>query len=121
MTGRSRASAKQAGARFERVVADYLATEVDDRIDRRVKAGANDRGDIAGIRWYGHRIVIECKDVARTDLSGWIREAVTEAGNDDAVMGVVAHKRRGVAAPGEQFVTMRLADFALLLNGGHDA
>jgi hypothetical protein len=118
---RSRATAKQAGARFERIVADYLATQVDDRIDRRVKTGTKDRGDITGIRWFGHRIVIECKDVQRTDLSGWIREAVTEAGNDDAVMGVVAHKRRGTAAPGEQFVTMRLEDFALLLNGGNHA
>lgn len=38
---RSRASAKSAGARFERHIADYLAAHVDDRIDRRVKTGAD--------------------------------------------------------------------------------
>ena len=36
---RSRASARAAGTRFERAVADYLATHVDDRIDRRVGTG----------------------------------------------------------------------------------
>lgn len=39
---RSRASAKTAGSRFERAVADYLAEHVDDRIDRRAKTGAKE-------------------------------------------------------------------------------
>ena len=71
---RSRRSAKAAGARFERVVADYLAEVLDDdRIDRAPKAGAKDKGDIAGVRLNGHRVVIECKDVSRTDLPKWVR------------------------------------------------
>jgi len=112
---RTRASAKQAGTRFERLVADYLAHTVDDRIDRRVKTGAADKGDIAGVRYLGHRIVIECKDRARLDLAAWIAEAHTQAHNDDAALGVIVHKRHGRADPGEQWVTMTLADLAWML------
>lgn len=115
---RSRASAKAAGTRFERATADYLRDHVDLRIDRRVRNGARDRGDIANLRTaHGHRLVVEVKDCARIDLAGWVREAAVEAGNDDAIAGVVVHKRRGVAAPGEQWVTMRLADLVALITG----
>lgn len=116
---RSRRSAKAAGARFERVVADYLAEELnDDRIDRAPKAGVKDKGDIAGVRYNGHRIVIECKDVSRMDLPKWVREARVEAENADALLGVVVHKRHGVAKPDEQWATMTLKDLAALLKGG---
>ena len=48
---RNRASAKKAGTSFERLVADYLKQRLnDDRIDRRVKTGNKDRGDIGGGR-----------------------------------------------------------------------
>lgn len=112
---RSRASAKKAGSTFERVVADYLAAEVDDRIDRRVRTGAKDKGDIAGVRAAGQKIVVECKDVARTDLAGWTAEAQEQAANDGAAIAIVVHKRRGVALPARQWVTMELSDLAWLL------
>lgn len=115
---RNRKSAKAAGARFERSVADYLATVLDDdRIDRRVKHGAKDRGDIAGVRAHGQRIVIECKDTARPLLGPWVGEAEIERGNDDALAGVVAHKRTGKGDPADQFITMTLRDFAALIGG----
>ena len=114
---RSRKSARAAGTRFERLIADALAAHVDDRIDRRVKTGANDKGDIAGWRFAGRRIVAELKDVARLDLSGWVNEAETERGNDDALAGVVIHKRRGTADPGDQYVTCTLRDLVALLTG----
>ena len=57
---RTRASAKAAGTRFERLIADTLAAHVDDRIDRRAKTGARDKGDIGGLRHMGGRVVIEC-------------------------------------------------------------
>ena len=115
---RNRRSAKAAGARFERAVADYLAEELDDdRIDRAPKAGAKDKGDIAGVRMGGHKIVIECKDVSRMDLPTWVREARVEAGNADALVGVVVHKRHGVATPGRQWCTMTLEDLVALLKG----
>lgn len=119
---RTRRSAKDAGARFERSIADYLARVLDDdRIDRRVRNGANDRGDVAGVRLRGERVVIECKDYGgRHKLPEWLKEAETERGNDDAAYGVVAWKRRGTADPAEQFVTMTARTFAAMVAGGPD-
>jgi|SRR5690606_12342958 len=118
---RNRSSAKAAGARFERKVADYLAAHIDDRIDRRPKNGARDRGDIGGVRLspalQGGRIVVECKDSARVELAGWAAEAETERGNDDAVAAVIVHKRHGVADPGRQWVTCTVDDLIALLTG----
>lgn len=118
---RSRTSARKAGSRFERVIADYLASTVDDRIDRRAKTGAKDRGDIGGIRLSpalrGGRVVAEVKDCARIALAAWHREADVERGNDDAVVGVVIHKRHGVGWPGDQWVTMTVDDLVALLTG----
>ena len=114
---RSRASAKAAGTRQERLVADYLAKHVDDRIDRRVKTGGKDKGDIAGLRAHGQRIVIEVKNTTRLDLGGWAREAETERLNDDALAAVIAHKRHGEGAAGKQWITCTLDDFIALLTG----
>lgn len=122
---RTNRSARQAGARTERVVADYLADELnDDRIDRRVKTGAKDRGDIGGIRIHGQRLVVEVKDCAKQALPAWVAEAHTEAGNDDALVGVVVAKRRGTTDPGRFWVHMTVDDLLALLTGerhGHRA
>lgn len=117
---RNRASAKKAGAAMERIVADWLSERLaDDRIDRRVKRGSLDRGDISGVRIPGGRVVIEVKNVSsKIDLPGWLREAEVERGNDDAVIGVVVHKRHGSANPAQQHVTMTLETFATLLEQG---
>lgn len=117
---RSRASAMKAGTSFERAQADYLAAALqDDRIDRRVKTGAADKGDIAGVRTInGARVVIECKNTTKMSLPAWLREAEAERVNDNARIGVVMHKRRGIADPARQYVTMDAETFALLLNGG---
>lgn len=118
---RSRSSAKQAGTRFERLIADYLAATVDDRIDRRVKTGSKDRGDIAGVRLHGRRVVLEAKDRQRLDIAGALAEAETQRGNDDALIGAVVHKRHGKGQPEDQLVTMTLRDFAALLSGNRPA
>jgi hypothetical protein len=114
---RTRSSAKKAGATFERVVADYLANTVDDRIDRRVRTGARDCGDIAGLRAHGQHVAIECKNTRAWTPGEWLREAEKERVNDSALAGVVVAKRHGSADPGEQVVLMTLADFAALLTG----
>ncbi|MBF6254433.1 hypothetical protein IU414_06460 [Nocardia farcinica] len=115
---RSRASAKAAGTRFETSIARALAAALDDdRIERRAKSGARDRGDIGGVRVHGQRVVLELKDCARQDLPGWVREAHEEAGNDGALVGVVIAKRRGVADPMRQWVHMELRDLVALLTG----
>ena len=114
---RSRASAKKAGTAFESLVVAYLAEHVDDRIERRTKSGAKDRGDVSGLRHMGERIVIECKSTVRTELGVWAAEAELERGNDDANVAVVMSKRHGRGAPGDQWVHMTLRDFVALLTG----
>jgi hypothetical protein len=99
------------------LVADYLAAHVSDVIDRRVKSGAKDTGDIGGVRVHGQRVAIECKDVAKMNLAGWVAEADTERVNDAALAGVVVHKRRGKGLPGDQYVTLTLDDLVALLTG----
>ena len=119
---RNRNSAKAAGTRFESLVTRYLrATLDDDRIERRRMSGANDRGDIAGLRHMGQRIVVECKDYGGRLMPGpWVEEAEVERLNDDAGVGLVVAKRRGTTAPGDQFVLMTLADLVALLTGSRD-
>lgn len=117
---RNHRSARSAGARFERLVADYLARLVDDRIDRRPKTGAKDRGDLGGLRTLGGlggRVVAECKNTNRLQLAQWAAEAEIERGNDDAVAAVIVHKRHGVANPGQQWVTCTVDDFVALISG----
>ena len=118
---RNLASAKKAGASFERLVADYLKDRLaDDRIDRRVKSGSKDRGDIGGVKTVcGGRVVIEAKNYGgEFKVTPWLREAEIERGNDDALIGAVVAKRRGTTEPGEQVVFMTLETFADLLLGG---
>lgn len=117
------------GAAFERLIADCLRDNVDDRIDRRVKTGNKDRGDIGGLRGphlgcdggicdcHLRKIVVECKNVSRTDLSGWVDEADIERGNDDALAGLVVHKRRGHGQALDQYVTCTVRDIVALLVG----
>lgn len=115
---RNRASAKAAGSATERAVADYLAAALDDdRIDRRVKRGNCDRGDIGGLRIHSQRLVVEVKDCAKTDLPGWVAQAHTEASNDDALVGVVIAKRRATTDPGRFWVHMTVDDLLALLTG----
>jgi hypothetical protein len=122
---RNRASAKKAGTAFETLVAEYLAMKLCDiRIERRARNGAKDRGDISGVTTVaGGHVVVECKNTARDGLPQWIKEAEIERKNDDdvteaTVAGVVAHKKHGSNKPSEQYVTMTLETFTILLQGG---
>lgn len=115
---RSNASARAAGARFERAIADYLQRHVSEFIDRRVKTGAADKGDIVNVRAHGGKVVVECKDYGGRFLLGpWLREADIERGNDDALVGVVVIKRRATTDPGDQVVAMTVRDLVALLTG----
>ena len=116
---RTRATARQAGTAFETLIANHLATVIDDRIERRTLGGSRDRGDIAGVRLAdGRRVVLECKDWSgRIDAATWVREAQLEASNDAAAAGVVIAKRRGTTRPEEQWVLMTVAELVTLLGG----
>lgn len=117
-------TARQAGAAMESRTVNYLRWALDDdRIERRHLSGAKDRGDIAGVRYRGHRIVIECKNTATMNVAQHLREAETERGNDDALIGVVVQKRPRIGietreGQGRQLVMMTLESFALMLNDG---
>ncbi len=112
-------TAKDKGTRFERSIADYLELQLeDDRIDRSPLRGTRDRGDIAGLRFAGEKVVLELKNHNRLNLAGWVDEAKAEQGNADAILSAVVHKRRGTADPGEQYVTMTVDDLITLLLGG---
>lgn len=114
---RNRTSARKAGARFERLLADHLAQTIDTRIDRQVKRGALDRGDIAGLTdTHGRPIAIECKDYGGRLLpTDWVRQAHTEAHNAGAHVGIVIAKRRGTTDPAQQWVLMEVSDLTRLL------
>lgn len=105
---------KQKGTAFESAIVEYLQDKLcDDTIERRALNGTADRGDISGVTFCGHRMVLECKNEARMRLAEYMREAETEAKNDGAFYYAVIHKKRGVGIStlqtvGQQYVTMPL-------------
>jgi hypothetical protein len=111
-------AASRKGAAFERLIADSLAAQLDDdRIDRRVKHGVNDRGDLTGLRVHGQRVVAELKNQKRMSLAEWVDEAEVERGNDDALVALCIHKRRGKGDPLDQYVTTTVRDLLALMTG----
>lgn len=111
-------SAKAAGSRFERVVADALQEHVSEFVDRKVRTGARDQGDIANLRSaHNLRITVECKDVRQMDISGWLREAEEERINAGDDIALVIAKRRGHGDPMKQYVHMELGDLVALITG----
>lgn len=119
---RNRKSAKKAGASFETAITNYLSWALnDERVERRHLSGVQDRGDITGVMLDGQRVVIECKNTSRMNVSEHLREAELERGNDDATYGVVVQKRHGIGITtretvGQQLVMMTLEQYALMLN-----
>jgi hypothetical protein len=92
------------GASFERLTADYWRDVYSEFIDRRVKTGAKDKGDLANVRVGEHRLVVECKNERAVNLAGWVAEAQLEACNDGALCGIVVAKRKGRGQPEDQYV-----------------
>lgn len=105
---------KQKGTAFESAIVEYLQNQLcDETIERRALNGTCDRGDISGVTFCGHRMVLECKNENRMRLADYVREAETEASNDNAPYYAVIHKKRGVGISSaktimQQYVTMPL-------------
>ncbi len=116
---RTRSSAKAAGSKHARSIADYLQEHVSRFIDKMPLYGAKDRGDVANVETFNELpVAVEAKDYGgRLEAGTWLREAETERINLGAVAGVVIAKRRGVTAPGKQIVLMEVDDFIGLLTG----
>lgn len=105
------------GSSFERLVADYLKAKGFPFADRRVKNGSKDKGDIGGVGTEAGRLVLECKNTSKISLGVWAAEAEAERLNDEALAGVVIHKRHGKGKAEDQWVTMTLADLTAILTG----
>ena len=101
-------AAKAKGTAAETAVVRFLQANGYPHCERRALAGAQDRGDVAGIPG----IVIEVKAAARLELAAWVDEAVKEALFE---VPVVWHKRRGYTNPGDWYVTMDGCAFLALL------
>lgn len=112
---------KQKGTAFESAIVEYLQNQLcDETIERRALNGTCDRGDISGVTFGGHRMTLECKNENRMRLAEYMREAETEATNDNAHYYAVIHKKRGVGIStpqtvGQQYVTMPLRLFTQIL------
>ena len=109
---------KRKGAAYEIGIVDYLRAKLGgDKVERLVKTGRNDQGD-ATIDGADYTWVLEIKNEARIDLSGYMRELVTEVVNFasarkyllDEMAGAVVVKRRGKPL-GESYVVMTLNEF----------
>lgn len=115
---RNRQSAKAAGSRFERSISDFIKEATgEDSIDRMVKRGRLDAGDVANVRINGHKIAIETKDCSKIDLPGWTAEAKVEAKNYGALAGFVIAKRRGTTDPSKQWLIGTVSELIALITG----
>jgi len=108
---------RQKGSSFERLIADYLKANGFPFADRRVKNGAKDRGDIGGVHAHGQSVVFEAKNTSRISLGTWASEAEVERVNDEALAGVIVHKRHGKGQAGDQWVTLTVRDLTAILTG----
>jgi hypothetical protein len=104
------------GARFERLMADYLGGYLSD-IDRQVKTGAKDKGDIRGVRIHNQPVAVECKNTAKPVTGQALSEVEKERVNLGALAGVVVSKRHGKGKPEDQLVYMTARDFVAILTG----
>lgn len=102
---------------MERMVADYFKANGFPFADRRVKAGAKDCGDVGGVHVHDRRLAIEVKNTAKITLGTWAAEAETERINDQALAGIIVHKRHGKGKAEDQWVTMTLRDLLAIING----
>ena len=79
----TRKSHKQRGATFETQLRDWFR-EMGMKAERLARTGKEDEGDVYIENFSNCPIIIEAKAPGasnRIDLSGWLKEAYTEAGN----------------------------------------
>jgi hypothetical protein len=107
----SPAYSKSKGRLWENAIVAFLDEMIAEETERRRLSGVNDKGDIAGIR----NVVIEAKNERTYKIPEWIREAVREAGNARADLGVVWFRLNGKPKARDGVVVMRPQDFLMLL------
>jgi hypothetical protein len=97
----SGSTSRRKGNRAEVEVAAALRRAGWDAVTSRAANGTQGGADIL----TDFPMVVEVKDVVRTDLSGWWAQAQAQAGDD---LPVVIHKRRGRARAEDWWVCMDL-------------
>ena len=106
------------GARFERLVRDYLRVHFGPQIARPRAGAAKDIGDIGGVPLW----TLECKD--RADQAAAIRiglnDLAVEQDNAGTPHGCVVVKRKGKSSAGDQLVVMTLAALVPLIAATHE-
>jgi hypothetical protein len=107
----SGSTSRRRGHNAERAVARYLTDNGIEAKTSRANAGFQKGTDIAFAKACS--FAIEVKDWAKTALPEWLRQARNDAG---LRIGVVWHKQRGKADPGEWFVTMSGHDFVRVMH-----
>lgn len=108
MTNRSKAR----GTAAESAITKVLIEEGWLHAERRVLAGAADRGDI---NLGGFPVMIESKRCQTITIPAWLREVEAEKSNARAEIGVVWHWIRGKGDPRDWAVTMSGAQFMEIL------
>ena len=108
---RSRATAREAGTRWETEIVRALVDAGWPNAERRRLAGSEDKGDISGV--IG--VCIEAKNTNRLDLAGAMKEARREGFNAGAVVSVAWLKRRGKQNAEDGYVVLDGATFMQLL------
>ena len=105
---------KRKGAQWESALSEWMRANGFPRAERRHLAGVNDKGDLAGIvDHHDCEWVIEAKDCATWELKTWMAEAAKERGNAGADYQAGVVRRRGSSDPGEAYVIVPLAQWAL--------
>ena len=110
MTTSTQARANRAkGIRYERAVSSWL-TLLGIPSTRTSTGRRQDDGDLSNTLG----LYVECKDVGRLNLAGWLDEARARA-RDAGSTAVVFVKRRGRAHVGESYAVLAAADLLALL------
>lgn len=95
-------ASKRKGSAWERQVCEYLRAE-GLNVERRVQAGANDRGDVAGIPGW----VVECKATKAIDLAQGMKETLKEQQTAKVPFHALVVKKRNAGA-GDAYAVMTL-------------
>lgn len=127
-------SNKRKGDRAERAVRDWATSRWPESF--KTRAGFNeDLGDIivSGVNQDGSgalpgRVVLQVKDVASPKWAEWFKQladqvatAVRESAPSRVIGGVIVHKVRGSADPGQWRAVTTLGDFMYLVQAAYEA
>ena len=105
----SGASSRRRGHQYERDVAAWLRSKGVRAISsREVNGGRQEGSDLI----TDLPTTVECKNVAKWDVSGWLAQARKDADGDPAALFI---KRRGTADPGASYVVMQADEFVALV------